>query len=135
MVIIVSPATGPLDGLTESTVGRSVKTSLLLAALVPLAVVTNTLHRPTLAPLTAVAVISVEDCTTTLVAAMVLAQPLKPRPTATVAPATKPVPVMVMGVPVEAAPDDGLTEVTVGTMVRTVKLAVVDAEPSVPVTV
>ena len=60
-----------------------------------------------------VAVISVEETTTTFVAAIALVVPL-PWPISTLAPAAKPVPVTVMGVPPLVGPLFGLTLETVG---------------------
>ncbi len=89
--------------------------SLVLAALVPPEVVTNRLQVPALAPPPVTAVILVEETTVTLVAEMAPVTAPLPWPTVTLAPAMKPVPVMVMAVPPEVGPELGETPVTVGT--------------------
>jgi len=89
-----------------------VKSSPVLTALVPPDVVTNRLKVPAWAPPPVVAVISVGETTVTAVAGMA---GLVPCPTFTLAPLTKPVPVMVMAVPPVVGPDLGLTADTVGT--------------------
>ena len=81
----------------------------------PPEVITNKLHVPALAPPPVTAVISVGDTTLTLVAAMAVGPAPLPWPIFTVAPVTKPVPVMVMAVPPEVGPVFGLTAETVGT--------------------
>ena len=60
------------------------------------------------------AVISVGETTTTLDAGIAVGPAPPPCPISTVAPATKPVPVIVIGVPPLTVPDAGLTEETVG---------------------
>ena len=62
-----------------------------------------------------VAVISVEETTSTLVAAMAVGPDPLPWPITTLAPGMNPVPLMVMGVPPAIGPELGETAVTVGT--------------------
>jgi len=92
-----------------------VKSSAELPALVPPEVMTNRLHVPALAPPPVVAVISVEETTSTLVAAMAVGPDPLPWPITTLAPGMNPVPLMVMGVPPAIGPELGETAVTVGT--------------------
>ena len=96
----------------------------MLAALVPPEVVTNRLQVPVLAPPPVTAVISVEETTLTLVAAMAPVPEPLPWPITTVAPATKPVPVMVMAVPPVVGPELGLTAETVGAVKEAVTVSV-----------
>ena len=91
------------------------KSSAELPALVPPEVMTNRLHVPALAPPPVVAVISVEETTSTLVAAMAVGPDPLPWPITTLAPGMNPVPLMVMGVPPAIGPELGETAVTVGT--------------------
>ncbi len=88
----------------------------------PPVVVTNGLNAPALAPPPVTAVISVGETTLTLVAAMAPVVPL-PWPITTLAPVTKPVPVMVMPVPPFVGPVFGLTFVTVGSFAVTVSIS------------
>jgi hypothetical protein len=82
---------------------------LELAALVPSMVVTKTLAIVPKVPGGVTAVIMVEDTSTTLVAAS--------PPIVTVAPETKLVPTIVMGVPPEGVPELGVTLEIVGPMI------------------
>ena len=77
-------------------------------------VVTYRLKVPTLAPPPVTAVISVDETTVTLVAAMAPLHAPLPWPITTVAPARKPVPVTVIRVPPLFGPVFGLTPETVG---------------------
>ena len=101
----VPPAIVPLVGLTPVTVGNGSKVyrSELFVALVPCDVVTVTLTVSV--PAGAVAVMLVEELTTTPVAGVL--------PNSTVAPAEKWVPVIVTELPPAAIPCDGLNAVTV----------------------
>src|SRR5271166_1057540 len=107
MVTEVSPATGPALGLTPATTGTlyEVNWSALEGAEVPPGVVTVTSTVPADAA-GELAVISVDETTETELAGMA--------PNWTVAPATKPVPVMVTEVPPATGPAFGLTAVTIG---------------------
>lgn len=101
MVTAVVPAAGPLAGDREVIVGTCENVAALL---VPPDVVTVTLTAP--APAGEVTVISVADTTVTLVPAL--------PPNDTVAPGTKPVPVMVTAVAPAAGPLVGESMVIVG---------------------
>ena len=103
IVIVVPPATGPLDGLTLATVGASTYVNCVAAVTGPPAVVTTTFCAPAV-PDGVVAVITV--------ALLVTTAALAP-PTVTVSLA-KFVPVIVIVVPPATGPLDGLTLVTVG---------------------
>ena len=102
IVIVVPPATGPLDGLTLATIGAATYVNCVAAITGPPAVVTTTFCAPD--PAGVVAVITVALLVTTVA--------LTP-PTVTVALA-KLVPVIVIVVPPTAGPLDGLTLATVG---------------------
>ena len=103
IVIVVPPATGPLDGLTLATVGAATYVNCVAAVTGPPAVVTTTFCAPAV-PIGVVAVM--------IVAVLVNTVALAP-PTVTVALA-KFVPVIVIVVPPVAGPLDGLTLATVG---------------------
>src|ERR1039458_4489269 len=75
---------------------------------------THRVQVPALAEPPVVAVISVGETTVTLDAAMAVDPVPLPWPISTVAPATKPVPVILILVPPFTVPDAGLTEETVG---------------------
>ena len=60
--------------------------------------------------------ISVGETTTTLEAGIAVGPAPPPCPTSTVAPATNPVPIILIEVPPLTDPDAGLTEETVGTV-------------------
>src|ERR1039458_5770560 len=75
---------------------------------------TNRFQVPAMAGPPVVAVISVGETTTTLDAGIAVAPAPLPCAISTVAPATKPVPVIVIGVPPVTVPDAGLTEETLG---------------------
>ena len=79
---------------------------MAFAALVPLVVVTRTLAMVPMVPGGVTAVIEVAETTATLVAGS--------PPMVTVAPETKLIPVIVMGVPPEGMPELGLMLDTVG---------------------
>ena len=105
MVIAAPPASGPLDGLTELTVGTGRYEYNVFAALVPPGVVTRMLAVPAV-PAGVVAVMEVALTTTTLVAAA--------PPRATLVAPVKLVPVMVTAWPPEVGPVDGLIALTEG---------------------
>src|SRR5271168_1022530 len=75
---------------------------------------TNRFQAPGLAGPPVTAVISVDETTTTLDAGTAVGPAPLPCPISTVAPATKPVPLIAIGVPPLTGPDAGLTEVTAG---------------------
>ena len=102
IVIVVPPATGPLDGLTLATVGASTYVNCVAAVTGPPAVVTTTFCAPD--PTGVVAVITVALLVNTVALSL---------PTVTVALA-KFVPVIVIVVPPVAGPLDGFTLATVG---------------------
>jgi hypothetical protein len=108
IVTCVPPVVGPELGLTDVIAGAGTYVYLSAATIaeVPPGVVTRTSTWPA-APAGEIAVIDVAEFTTTPVAAL--------PPNATVAPATKFVPVMDTDVPPTAGPWFGLTAVTVGT--------------------
>src|SRR5947209_3238763 len=89
--------------------GVYVNQSRPLARLVPAASTTNTLKRPALAGPPVVAVILVGETTVTLEAGIADGPAPLPWPIRTVAPLTKPVPVIVIAVPPAFGPDAGLT--------------------------
>jgi hypothetical protein len=99
-VTVTTVPFGPLAGLNPVIDNVTVKFDAL--APVPAAVVTETL--PVTAPFGTVALISVPETNVTVVVALV--------PNLTVAPGTKPVPVMVTELPV--IPEIGVNELTVG---------------------
>jgi hypothetical protein len=127
IVTVVPPASGPVDGETDVTVGTPayVNWSAGEVALVPPDVVTAMSTVPVPAGLVAVMSIGLE--TTTLVAWV--------GPNETVAPVAKPVPLIVTVVPPTCGPADGDTDVTVGTVGRTVKVAVAVSVLDTPVAV
>ena len=86
----------------------------MLAVLVPPESMTHRVQVPAFAEPPVVAVISVGETTTTLDAGIAVGPAPLPWPISTVAPATNPVPVIVIGVPPFTDPDAGLTEETVG---------------------
>ena len=102
IVIVVPPATGPLDGLTLATVGAATYVNCVAAVTGPPAVVTTTFCAPD--PTGVVAVITVALLVNTVALSL---------PTVTVALA-KFVPVIVIVVPPVAGPLDGFTLATVG---------------------
>jgi hypothetical protein len=91
-----------------------VKSSPVFAALVPPEVVTKRVHVPALASPPVTAVISVGETTLTFEARIAPVPAPLPCPMTTVAPGTKPVPVIVTKVPPVVGPDVGLTDETVG---------------------
>ena len=90
------------------------KVALELLVLVPPDVVTKRFQVPARAPPPVTAVISVGEITLTFLAVIAADPPVVLWLILTVAPATKPVPVIVMTVPPVGGPDFGLTPVTVG---------------------
>ena len=106
IVIDVPPAVEPAVGDTAVTVGAGVtKVNNVFATLVRPAEVTRTLAVPAV-PVGVVHVIDVAETTLTPVHAA--------PPTVTVAPAAKPVPVIVIDAPPAVEPEAGDTAVTVG---------------------
>jgi hypothetical protein len=107
IVTDVPPAVGPALGLTARTagVGSNANWSAVLVAEVPPGVVT--VRSTVLVPAGAVAVSDVAELTVVVVA--------ETSPKSTVAPETKPVPVIVTEVPPVVGPALGLTAVTAGT--------------------
>ena len=123
IVIVVPPATGPLDGLTLATVGAATYVNCVAAVTGPLAVVTTTFCAPDPAGVVAVMV----------VALLVNTVALSP-PTVTAAP-VKFVPTIVIVVPPAAGPLDGLTLAIVAAVLPVyVNAAVAVAEPPAVVT-
>ena len=102
IVIVVPPATGPLDGLTLATIGAATYVNCVAAVTGPPAVVTTTFCAPD--PAGVVAVITVALLVNTVALSL---------PTVTVALA-KFVPVIVIVVPPVAGPLEGFTLATVG---------------------
>src|ERR1700733_5890957 len=92
---------------------------------------TKRLKLPALAPPPVTAVILVDVTMTTLVALMAVGPAPLPWAISTVAPETKPVPVMVIAVPPLVGPVFGETELTVGCE-TTVKAKVCDAFGAMP---
>jgi len=122
IVIVVPPATGPLDGLTLATVGAATYVNCVAAVTGPPAVVTTTFCAPD--PGGVVAVITVALLLTTAA--------FKP-PTVTVALA-KLVPLIVIDVPPATGPLDGLTLATVGAATYVNCVAAVTGPPAVVTT-